>query len=248
MQMPDGMWPAAILIFIFAGSIKGLVGVGMPTAAVSVFAQIADPRLAIALMLVPGLALNVWQVARSGQFVQTAKRVWPLAILMMAGIWYFARYAAGLPLDALLIGVGIVILVFVITSVLKPPYLPARYELPAQLGFGGLSGVMGGLTGIWSPAIVTYLLSRQVDRNHYLAATGILIFLGSAMLMLGYWQGGILTTDLAWQSALMVIPAMIGFAVGEWLRNKLGGEQFRYMVLFVFFLMGLNLIRRGWFA
>ncbi|MGC1439962.1 MAG: sulfite exporter TauE/SafE family protein, partial [Burkholderiaceae bacterium] len=73
MSMPDGMWPLTLLIFVFAGSIKGLVGVGMPTAAVSIFAQIADPRLAIALLIIPSLALNIWQIIRSGQLSATVR-------------------------------------------------------------------------------------------------------------------------------------------------------------------------------
>lgn len=248
MQMPDGMWPLAIAIFVFAGSIKGLVGIGMPTAAVSVFSQIGDPRLAIALLVIPSLALNIWQVLRSGQIVATVRQLWPFAILMMLGIWYFARFAAGLPLGKLLLGVGIVILIFVISSVLKPPHLSERFDRLAQVGLGSLAGVMGGLTGIWSPPIVTYLLSRRVSPDQYMAATGILIFLGSSMLMLGYWQGGIMTPTLTMQSAGIVIPALLGFSIGEWVRNRLGADKFRHIVLFVFFLMGLNLIRRGLFA
>lgn len=245
MSMPDGMWPLTLLIFVFAGSIKGLVGVGMPTAAVSIFAQIADPRLAIALLIIPSLALNIWQIIRSGQLSATVRQIWPFCLVMMFGIWYFARFAAGLAVGSILIGVGIVIVIFVISNLVKPPRIAPAFDIPAQLGFGSIAGLMGGLTGIWSPAVVSYLLATEADREKYLAATGILILMGSSMLMVGYWQGGLLSTELAGQSALMVIPTLLGFAIGEWLRRTIGSEHFRSMVLIVFFLMGLNLIRRG---
>jgi len=45
----------------------------------------------------------------------------------------------------------------------------------------------------------------------------------------------------------MIAPTWLGFAVGEHLRNRLNTNQFRYVFLVIFLLMGLNLIRRALF-
>ena len=241
------LWVIALIAFVFAGTIKGLVGIGMPTAAISVLAQFADPRLAIILVMAPGLVTNSWQLWRSGKALEALKKFAPFTIVMMLGIAFFAQFAAGLPLNVLLVGIGIVIVLFVISSLITPPQIPDKYDLATQLSIGCVSGVLGGLSAIWSPAIVMFLLARNVARDMYMAATGMLVLLGSFSLIFGYWRAGALSGELVGQSAVMIVPALIGYSVGEWLRNRLDSKQFKNTVLFVFFLMGLNLLRKGLF-
>ncbi len=245
--LTGNLWFIALIAFIFAGTVKGLVGIGMPTAAISILAQFTDPRLAIILVMAPGLVANVWQLWRSQRVSEVIKLYAPFAALMMFGIWFFAKFAAALSVESVLLGVGTVIVLFVITSLVTPPRIPDKHDLPAQLSIGSIAGVMGGLSAIWSPAIVIYLLARDTPRDLYMAATGLLVLLGSSSLILGYWQANALSMQLASQSAAMVVPTLLGYSFGEWLRNRLDAKQFRNAVLVVFFLMGLNLIRKALF-
>ena len=43
----------------------------------------------------------------------------------------------------------------------------------------------------------------------------------------------------------MVIPAILGFQIGEAIRRKIAAERFQNAVLIVFLLMGVNIIRRA---
>gem|GEM_PF-3341546 len=181
---------------------------------------------------------NTWQLLRSGKALEAITKFAPFAIVMMLGIAFFAQFAAGLPLNILLVGIGIVIVLFVVTSIITPPQIPEKYDIATQLSFGSISGLLGGLTAIWSPAIVMFLLARNVARDLYMAATGLLVLLGSFSLIFGYWHAGALSGQLV---------ALIGYSIGEWLRNRLDSKQFKNLVLFVFFLMGLNLLRKGLF-
>lgn len=234
--------------FVFAGTIKGLVGIGLPTALISILAQFTDPRIAIALLLAPALILNIWQVARSGGAIANLRKVWPFAAVMFVSIWYFSRFAAGLPVDLMITGVGAVIVLFVLSNLLStPPPIPDSLDLPVQLVAGLAAGLIGGLTSIWSPPMVIYLLARRVDKETFIGTTGILILAGSLPLFFGYWQAGILTPALAGISAAMVLPAMLGFGLGEWLRRWLNPARFRNLILLTFLVMGLNLLRRGLF-
>jgi uncharacterized membrane protein YfcA len=52
---------------------------------------------------------------------------------------------------------------------------------------------------------------------------------------------------LALASAAMVVPTIVGFTLGEWLRRRLHAARFRRAVLLLFLLLGLNLIRRSLF-
>ena len=45
----------------------------------------------------------------------------------------------------------------------------------------------------------------------------------------------------------MVVPTLIGFALGERLRRHLDASRFRLAVLVMFLVMGLNLLREAFF-
>jgi len=59
----------AALVFLLAGVVKGALGIGLPTISISILAQFTDPRVAIALLLLPAIVSNTWQVYRGGQIV-----------------------------------------------------------------------------------------------------------------------------------------------------------------------------------
>ena len=87
-----------------------------------------------------------------------------------------------------------------------------------------------------------YLLSKRVSKDEFVASVGVLLMTGSIPLLGGYVTAGLTTPTLLLYSLLMVIPTLAGFAIGEWARSFLEAEQFRKILLGVFFLLGTNLI------
>lgn len=57
----------ATTAFFVAGTIKGTVGIGLPTASLGILAQGFDPRMAVALVVFPMMVSNAWQVFRMGE-------------------------------------------------------------------------------------------------------------------------------------------------------------------------------------
>ena len=75
--------------FLVAGVIKGVAGIGLPTASIALMTLVLDPRTAIALVMFPMVGSNLWQLLRSGQIVRTAKRYWLFALILFAGVVAF---------------------------------------------------------------------------------------------------------------------------------------------------------------
>lgn len=236
-------------IFLLAGTIKGTVGIGLPTASISLLSQLSvveQPQIAVALVIFPMMISNAWQVYRGGNIIETARRFWPFLVIMLMMIWFFSQVSAALPTDIFVLILGSVIVVFALTSLfIKPPALSDKLDKPVQVGAGAIAGVMGGLTGIWSPPMVIYFLSRRLDKDDFVRASGFLIFFGSLPLALGYWQNEIMDEEVALMSLLMTIPVIAGFTLGEFIRKKLDGARFQKVLLIIFLLMGLNLIRKA---
>ena len=63
--------PLIILIaavFLLAGFVKGVIGLGLPTIAVGLLTLVMAPAHAAALLIVPSTVTNLWQLAAGPSF------------------------------------------------------------------------------------------------------------------------------------------------------------------------------------
>ena len=233
-------------MFLAAGTIKGLIGIGLPTIAISMMSLVVDARLAITLTIIPMFVSNLWQVYRIGVIWATFLKYKVFSALLIISILISALSSKTIPSDIILIILGPVITVYAILSLLKwTPYIDKKHDNYAQTSFGLIAGILGGFTAIWAPPMIIYLTSRQTPKEDFIRATGMLITIGSIPLLAGYIQNGLLTKDMAISSTLMIIPVLIGFAIGESLRRYVPAQKFLTIVLCIFTVMGITLIYRG---
>ena len=234
------------LIFLVSGTIKGAVGMGLPTMAMGLMTFMIGPRSAIALVLVPMLVSNAWQVYRSGQVLAAARRYWCLGVTLMLGVGLTVTLTGDAPDNVLLVCLGAVMLIFVAVSATRwSPLISDRAVAPAQIAAGAVAGLMGGLTSVWAPPLAVYLAARNVAKDEFVRASGLLIFLGSLPLALGLIRQGVLTGQVTVLSTALLLPTIAGFTIGEYIRGRLSDKGFRRFLWVFFGLMGLNLIRRG---
>ncbi len=239
------IWIAGV-VYLLAGVLKGTLGIGFPTTVIAIMTIFIDARTAILLAIVPMLVTNLWQVIRCGQIVRTFKEVWLLLLTMAVFIIIFTRISADFSHELLSLFVGITVAIFAITALwVDPPAMSSRYKLPAQVSTGVVAGVMGGLTSIWAPPIVVYLTSTRADKEVFVATVGMLLLVGSLTLFSSYWKIDMISLEQIRISALLVIPAMLGFSIGEAVRKRVSNELFRKLILWFFLLMGINLLWRG---
>jgi len=220
----------------------------LPVAAVALMAQFIDPRLAITLMVFPILFANTWQFYRAKDRLQIARHHWIFALALLVTFSVATFFTARISGNALIIFVGIVIIVFSLTNLIfNPPPIPDRLDRASQTFFGALSGITGGLTAIWSPAIAIYLIGRGKEKDEFVGISGFLFLVGSIPLCIGFWLNGMLTGSTAVLSMAMMIPTLIGFSLGEFIRKRMDAKKFKSIVLIFFLMMGVNLIRKGVF-
>lgn len=236
----------ATATFLLAGTIKGTIGIGMPTAAIGMLTQVIEPRTAIALVVFPTFISNAWQIFRMGEIARATRDYWIFALSLMVMLWMTTSLTVSVSERSLMLIIGLVVVMFSLTSLfISPPHLPDKFDSIAQLILGTIAGVIGGLTAVWAAPIVIYLLAKRADKDEFIRATGFLITCGSVPLVLGFLHRGLLDAETVPLSAFLVLPALLGFWVGEALRRRLPVEKFQSTVLVIFLLMGLNIIRRA---
>jgi len=246
LMLPLSILLAALFIYLVAGIVKGMLGIGFPTAAVSLMAQVTDARTAITLVIMPMLVTNIWQVYRSRRFLSSVFEIRLLLIIMMIVIGLFSQLASVVRIDLLTLILGIIVSVYSLHSLFASPLLlNPEWDKQAQIASGVGAGVMGGLVSVWAPPILIYLTARRMPKEEFVATVGVILLLGSLVLFVSYQASGILSNSLLTVSSLLVIPSLVGFTAGETIRNRLSAQRFQRLLLWFFFLMGLNLIRRA---
>ena len=197
--------------------------------------------------VMPMLLSNIWQMYREGNGAATIRRFWPFGAALFVCLFFSSLFAAEFEPATLILITGISVVIFAGTSLIKlPPPLPPKWELPAMIAAGAAGGLMGGLTGLWSPPLVILLLALRLEKTDYIRAFGFLLVIGAIPLLGGYVVNGLMTQELFIISMVMVVPTLLGFAIGEKVRDKMDTSRYQKAVLVFFLIMGLNLIRKVW--
>jgi uncharacterized membrane protein YfcA len=236
------------VVFVIAGSVKGLVGIGLPTAAISMLTMVIDPRTAIAMGLGPIIASNAWQIWTMGDLRGAISRYWVFAISLGASVFLTVLLSADVSDRVIFLALGLSIVSFAVLNLrFAMPRIPDRFDGLAQVVFGSFAGILGGLSGVWIAPIIMYMSARQVPKDEFVRATGLLLFVGGVPFAVAYVQQGLVTPELGLVSLLLILPTLLGFSLGAKLRSRFSNEGFRKLVLYVFLILGLNLLRRGIF-
>ena len=76
-----------VAVFVLAGTVKGVIGLGLPTVSLGLLTAALDLTSAMALMIVPSLVTNLWQGAVGGHARVILTGYWPFLALATATIW-----------------------------------------------------------------------------------------------------------------------------------------------------------------
>ena len=218
--------------FLLAGGVKGAAGMGLPTTAMGLSTLFVDPRMAVALILIPMITSNAWQVYRSGDTLRACRTYLPFAMALMICVFATVLLTSNAPDAILFATLGGTLLIFVTVNLTRwRPRISSAQDTKVQVGAGFIAGVMGGLTSVWAPPLAVYLAAKDVTKDEFVRATGLLIFLGSIPLAIGYLSQGHMTSRVALISTLMILPTFAGFAIGENIRHRLSEQAFKNVLL-----------------
>src|SRR3546814_5359652 len=76
--LSPGLLPAVAAVFLLAGVVKGVVGLGLPTISMALLALFMPPAPAAALLVVPSLITNLWQARPIHTLAPLLRRIGPL--------------------------------------------------------------------------------------------------------------------------------------------------------------------------
>jgi uncharacterized protein len=225
--------------FLLAGTVKGVVGFGLPTVALALLTVAFGLPQAMALMLAPAFVSNIWQSVAGGGASQVLRRVWPF--LLMAGItvWVGALALTRVDLHLLSALLGVVLMAYAVIGLVGLRLnLTARQAVWAGPLIGSVNGVLTGMTGSYVVPGVMFLQAIGLPRDQLIQAMGMLFLVSTLALGLALGGNDLLSAELGALSAAAVLPALLGMGLGQRLRRRLPEQRFRQVFLVALLLLG----------
>ena len=245
--MPDPHILALVgLIFLLAGAVKGVIGVGLPTVAVGLMTAFIGLHEAVQVVVVPALITNIWQGAVGGHFKALSRRLWPLLAAACIGTWFGAALLVVVAANWLSGGLGVLLAVYSLYSLTMPQVPPpGRWEPLLSPVMGLLAGVaMGAVASFTMPGAV-YLQALRLPRDELVQAMGIAFTVVTAAQAAALGGHGVLTQGMAATSALALVPAAMGMVAGQKLRHRFSPATFRRLFFVGLLLLGGYLTLRA---
>lgn len=236
----------AFFALFLGGLVKGTVGIGMKAITLGLLATVVPLPVAIALLIVPGIAANAWQVLGGGSVVASFKRIWTLLLACCLGVWAGAEILVLANTQFLTIGLGILLTTYATYALLAPRIpAPGRHESWMSPVIGGLNGLAAGMTGSDVIPGVPYLQAMGLTRDALVQAMGLLFLTASFAIALAFQQKGLLDTRLAVSSFVSAFPALTGYYLGDKVRQRISETLFRKVLLLSLLLLGLYIVIRN---
>jgi uncharacterized membrane protein YfcA len=241
--------PHAVLvtgIFILAGTVKGVTGLGLPTVAMGLLGLAMPPVEAAALLLVPSLVTNVWQLLAGPRFGALLRRLWGMMLGVVAGTVAASGLIAGTAGHAATAALGGALALYGVVGLLKPRLrVPPAAEPWAGPLVGVTTGFVTGATGVFVVPAVPYLGSLGLERDDLVQALGLSFTVSTLALAAGLAWHAALPMGAAGTSSLALVPALAGMVLGGCLRARVRPETFRRCFFAGLLVLGGELFWRG---
>ncbi len=239
------LWVA--LAFLMAGLVKGVLGMGLPTVSMGLLGLVMAPASAAALLVVPSLVTNVWQLLAGPPVAALVRRLASMMLAVVAGTWLASGVLTGDSSSFATAALGAVLAAYGAVGLRAPQFsVPTQAEVWASPLVGLLSGLTTGATGVFVIPAVPYLNSLGLARDQLVQALGLSFTVSTLALAAALAAAGKYPLDSVGGSALAVAPALLGMVLGQRLRDKVPPERFRRAFFVAMILLGLYMVARVW--
>ena len=234
-------------IALVAGFIKGVVGFAMPLVLISGLTLFLPPELALAGLIFPTVATNLFQALRQGlQAAWASTRLFKV-FLISGGIMLVlsAQMVLFLSPQTMALVIGVPVTLFALWQLTGRSFSLAQRSTKVELLVGGFAGAVGGVSGVWGPPTVAYLTALGTPKHDQMRVQGVIYGLGAVALLFAHFGSGVLRAETVPFSIAMILPALIGMWLGSQIMDRIDQASFRKATLAILLVAGANLVRRG---
>jgi len=232
-------------VFLLAGWVKGVVGMGLPTVAMGALGLVMSPVQAAALLVVPSLVTNVWQFVAWPSKQAVMRRFASMMLLVCLGtaigIQFLTSGSSRWPSLAL----GSVLALYAVIALFLPKFsVSQKAELRLSPIVGGVTGILAGATGVFVVPAVPYLSALGLTKDELIQALGLSFTVSTVALAVALGASGSFSSGILVASAGAVVPALVGMFIGQHTRNRIEPAAFRkWFLVSMLFVGGYMAVR-----
>jgi len=227
---PDFPWLYVVIagVFVLAGFVKGVIGVGLPTVAMGLLGAFMPPAQAASFMVIPAIGTNIWQVAAGPAFMQLARRLWPMLLAICAGTWIASGFLTRGSATETRFALGVVLALYGCTGFTRMQWrVPPRAERWLGPVVGLATGLLNGATGVFVVPAVPYVQALGLEKDTFIQALALTPLVAALALTATLSTGGVLGLEAAGAGLLAMLPALAGMYIGQLLRARVSEAVFR---------------------
>jgi uncharacterized protein len=233
-------------VFVIAGFVKGVVGLGLPAIAMGLLALVMSPADAASVLILPTLATNVWQMAAGPSLKPIIVRLWPFMLSVVAGTLAGAGWlvSAHGHFGTMLLGIALALYAL---SGLAAVRFAVNPRTEPWLGpiVGLVTGLVAAATGVFAMPAVIYLQAIGLEKEDLVQALGLSFTVSSLALAVNLASASALNLSLGTASIGALAVACLGMWLGQVLRLRLRPQTFRLIFLLGLLALGIYLIVRS---
>lgn len=232
-----------MLAFLLAGTAKGITGFGIQVVALSILTIALDLVTAMAVLLAPATATNIWQAVVGGFARELLVRLWAFLLTVSLAVLVGAMALTRVDLSLLTAFLGLVMIAYASASLLGVHFsVGARSERWLGPAVGLLNGLITGMTGSSVVPGTMYLQALGLPRDMLVQSMGMLYLVSTLALAVALQANSLLNLELGLYSASAIVPALCGMALGQKIRQQLSEILFRKIFFIGLLLLGAYLL------
>jgi uncharacterized membrane protein YfcA len=237
--------PLLLLIaaaFLLAGFVKGVIGLGLPTVSMGLLAVTMQPSHALAIVIVPAVITNIWQTFVGPYLRDIIRRLWPLMVGTVIGIWLNAGLLTGPYGRYGTIVLGVLLVTYAMIGLSRFSFsVPREHENWIGGIVGLVTGVVSAATGVQVIPSMPFMQAIGMEKDELVQALGVFFTVATVALAFNLTSVGLLTAATALPGAVAMAAAFVGMVVGQAVRSRMPPEAFRRWFLIAMILLGLYL-------
>lgn len=248
--MPDS-FSAFILIglaFTLAGFVKGVVGLGLPTVAMGLLGLVMTPAHGAAILVIPSIVTNTWQLLAGPSFIALMKRLWSLLLCTCLGVWSGFGLMSPDKADFTIPALGTVLMVYSVLGLFRMQFSvrPALEKWLSPIA-GFATGLVAAATGIFAVPGVIYIQALNLSRDDLIQALGLMFSISTFALSVNLFRDGLMQFSILPASLFALAAAAAGMTAGTWLRKRTRPEVFNAVFLWGMLILGARLALHHYF-
>ncbi|SUS03985.1 putative membrane transporter protein [uncultured Defluviicoccus sp.] len=233
-------------VFAVAGVVKGVIGLGLPTISMGLLAIVMPPVHAAAILLLPSLVTNVWQMVAGPALGAVVRRLWPMMLAVCFGTWSGLGLMTGAaaPFGTALLGVALTLYALTGLAAFRLS-VPNRWEPILSPMVGAITGLITAATGVFVIPAVPYLQAIGLEKEELVQALGLSFTVSTLALAVNVGVEGGLQPSIALDTIAALALACAGTWVGQTVRLRMSPAAFRRWFFAGLLVLGTYLIFRS---